>query len=494
MKNLMKLFALLFVVVMVFSMAACQKTAEPVTEVEPTEEVIEETEVPAATEAPSTDPLEMITEGRYVHSYTAEGHGDFTYFFHFYKEIPVLGAAFYAGFMNNGATFAGTYTVEEAPFEAALYPDRESKVANAEMTQVTAPYTITFFDWDGNEIGKVGYDGDILYNVMEEGDVIYGPGSGTVFYEHDLEGKYQSVYDGEVGVPYLSFVGDEDKTSTLAINHNQTYADLVGAMIEGTWTAEETSEGGIDFTLVPNDSADTGAKVSVAADKKTCTYTADGGDPIAMSNDAFMGPQLAYVFQGVVTVEAYGIDADLFLNAYDDGTCQLVADVMGQAAVLDECTYELNGFTFNFNFNTATDTSSSVDASGTMTVPITIVGTQLGDIDTVLTLNKEEAAAERQIVHVFESVIKVESYGIDANLIMNLFDDNSLEVIADVMGKQAVMDEGTYVLDGYTFKFDFNVAEDASSEVDGTGTITVPFIITGTSLGDIDTILTRKAE
>ncbi|MDE6167733.1 MAG: hypothetical protein K2G28_04675, partial [Acetatifactor sp.] len=32
-----------------------------------------------------TDPLEMITDGFYSYGYSAEGYGDFTYFFHFYE-------------------------------------------------------------------------------------------------------------------------------------------------------------------------------------------------------------------------------------------------------------------------------------------------------------------------------------------------------------------------------------------------------------------------
>jgi hypothetical protein len=395
MKDYKKFLKLLFVVAMIFSMVACQEATETITEVVPTEEdiVVEETEVPVATEAPSMDPLAMITEGRFVHSFTAEGYGDFTFYFHFYEEIPVLGSVFYAGFSNNRANFAGTYTVEETPFEAATYATREEKMAADEDEDqpdpVTVPYTITFFDWDGNEIGKVGYDGDILYNVMEEDDVIYSQGSGTMNYNHDLEGEFQEIYDGEVGVPYLSFVADEDKTSTLDIYHNQTYADLVGAFIEGTWAVEENSDGGLDFTFLPNDSADTGALVSVAADKQTCIYTPDGGDPVAMTNASLLGAKLAHVFEGVFTVEQYGIDATLTLNVYDDNSCMLTADVAGNLVELDSCTYELEGHTFNFDFNAADDVSSDVDSSGTMTVPITLAGTDLGDIDAVLTRKAE---------------------------------------------------------------------------------------------------------
>ena len=59
----------------------------------------------------STDPMEMILEGRYAYSFSAEGYGDFVSFFHFYPADPVLGAVFYIGYLNNQTLFTGTYEV-----------------------------------------------------------------------------------------------------------------------------------------------------------------------------------------------------------------------------------------------------------------------------------------------------------------------------------------------------------------------------------------------
>ena len=134
-----KLLALILAGVMVLSMVACGAPAA-----DPTEAPAAPTEAPAApTEAPaSTDPLDMITEGYYQHCYTAEGYGEFGYFFHFYEEVPVLGSVFYAGLNNNRANFVGTYTVEEVPFDYACFPDRATKTdPNATPTEGTAPYT-----------------------------------------------------------------------------------------------------------------------------------------------------------------------------------------------------------------------------------------------------------------------------------------------------------------------------------------------------------------
>ncbi len=380
-----KLIALILAGVMVLSLAACGAPAA-----DPTDAPAAPTDAPAAptdapTEAPaSTDPLDMITEGYYQHCYTAEGYGEFGYYFHFYEEVPVLGAVFYAGLNNNRFNFVGTYTVEEVPFDYSIYADRETKVADAEPLTGTAPYTVTFFDWDGNEIGKVGFDGDILYNVMDEGSTIYAQGSGTVYYLHDTTGEKASFYEGELGIPYLEYVADEEKTSTLAINHNGTYVDLVNAMVEGTYTVANNAEGGLDFTFTPYDSLDTPAVVSTSADKATCTYTPEGGDPIAMSKPAG-GPAVAHTFAGKFTIAAYNMEADVVLELYDDNTCVATMSMAGNAIELAKGTYALNGYTFELDLENVGTVSSNVDGEGTMTIQLVIPGTQVGDVDTVLT-------------------------------------------------------------------------------------------------------------
>ncbi|NMA65960.1 MAG: hypothetical protein GX957_06925, partial [Clostridiaceae bacterium] len=180
MKTLKKTFVLLLALLMAVSLIACQKSdpsSDETNTPEATPNVNEETTSPEPTETASTDPLDMITEGYYSYSFSAEGYGTFVFYFNFYEEDPVLGSVFYAGFSNNRANYVGTYTVEEVPYEYACYPDRESATADGvEPTTGTAPYTVTFFDWDGNEIGKCGYDGDILYNDMDEGSKIYSSG------------------------------------------------------------------------------------------------------------------------------------------------------------------------------------------------------------------------------------------------------------------------------------------------------------------------------
>lgn len=274
---------ILMAAIMAAGLTACgqgEESGEKPSDSVPIQESQEES--PSVEEtAHSTDPLEMITDGYYAYSFYAEGNGDFVSYFHFYEEQPVLGSVFYAGYLNNGVLFAGTYTVEKSDFEYTVAKDRDA-LLNEQKESGTAPYTVSFYDFAGNLLDQCGYDGDVLYNDME---VVTGFGGGEVMYYHDIDGeasKYASSYAAEMGVPYLDFVAADDEIATLTLNHNMTYIDLVSTIVEGTWSMAENAQGGYDYTLTPNDSADEGAVLSVAADGKSGTYTQPGGDAIEM--------------------------------------------------------------------------------------------------------------------------------------------------------------------------------------------------------------------
>lgn len=481
-----KWLALLLAVGLVLSLGACTSN-EPTPTATPSPDVTDTT--PPQSDPPSTDPLEMITEGYYQHSFTVEGYGEFCHYFHFYEEDPVLGAVFFAGLNNNRSTFVGTYTVEETPFDYACFPDRATKEdSTKEPTEGTAPYTVTFFDWDGNQIGQVGFDGDILYNVMDEEDVIYAQGSGTVNYLHDITGEKASFYEGELGVPYLDYVADNEATSTLQICHNKTYVDLVGAMIEGTWTVDKNADGGLDYTLTPNDSTDTGAVVSTSADKKTCTYTPDGGEAVAMSS-ASAGSEVAYTFTGKHTIAAYNMEADVVMELYTDNTCKATVSLQGSSIDLVAGTYELNGYKFHFTFDNGTEADSNVDGSGTMTVQLTVAGTQAGDVDSTLTLVKDGP----KLAYTFTGTHHIDAYNMDADVVMELYDDNTCKATMSVKDSATDLASGTYELkDGYKFHFTFDNGTEADSNVDGSGTMTVQLVVAGTQVGDVDSTLTLQ--
>lgn len=337
----------------------------------------------------STDPLEMITQGIYSFGYEVEGMDDMVCFFHFYEEQPVIGKVFYAAFAWNQVTYAGIYDVEEKEYSYKCFPDRATSVdESATPIEGTAPYTITFYDFEGNVLDQCGFDGKIMYNDMES---ITGAGDGNVYYNLDAQGEassYYDVYSNEVGVAYLNLVA-EDPTSTLTLYHNGKYLDMVNMMVEGTWTMSEDAEG-YDITLTPEIESDTAAVLSVSGDMATATYTPDEGDAVKMtnvSNSSSKAPLM--IMSGNVPVE--GAEADIIGNMYEDGTVTLIISAYGQEMELDNGTYTMaeDGYTITFQFDTAGELVSSLGEEGA-TLQYVQVGSIVGDIDTQLVISLNE--------------------------------------------------------------------------------------------------------
>lgn len=341
--------------------------------------------------AEEASPMEKITEGYYSYSYEVEGLGEFPYYFHFYEEQPVLGSVFYAGFAMNQITFTGTYTVEEKEFEYACFATREdSMVEGAVPPTGTAPYTITFYDWDGNEMDSCGFDGDVLYQDM---DVITGIGGGPNYYYHDTEpetSKLADFYEAEVGVTYLEFVAAEEETSTIALYHNGTYLDLVNMLVEGTWAMEESEEG-LVYKLTPYTESDVPATLIVTVDKAAATYTLDGGDSLDMINTAQSGPKAMMTLAGEAPIPGQEINAELVGSLYEDGTCTLIAAAFGQEIPLDAGTYSVaeDGYTVTFQFDAAGELVSELGEAGAQ-LHYVQAGTNLGDVDTTLVIAMAE--------------------------------------------------------------------------------------------------------
>lgn len=209
------------------------------------------------------DPTQSIADSYFTYGYTIEEYGDYVCYFHFYEENPELGAVFYAGMGNNQTVYAGTYEVIEEDISYHCYADRDAFAAakngkKQEMEKGTAPYTVIFYDFDKNELGRCGYDGKILYNDMKG---IAAEGSGPVMYHRDEKGEaseYSGAYMAERGVPYLDFVLPQDDTCTVRLYHNLTYRDTMGALIEGSWS----KEGEDTYVLKAGEKTD-GAKLSV---------------------------------------------------------------------------------------------------------------------------------------------------------------------------------------------------------------------------------------
>lgn len=264
------------------------------------------------------DPAEAIADSYFVYSFNAEGYGEQTYFFHFYKEDPVMGAVFYFG--NAGSSFAGTYEVLKEETTWACYPDREAATTeNGKPEEGKADYAVVFYDWDGKELGRCAYDGEILYNDQTAMSII---GGDTVMYHMDKDGensKYASAYEDERGVAYISFVDPSSKESTLELCHNMKFKDLMDTIIEGTWTREEQSDGSVKFTLTP-DSGDS-YEVIEAADKQTAAYKKDGSEKVI--NVVQKATVTAAYQSEVFNYVSMNTDGQLTMRLYSDGTAEL---------------------------------------------------------------------------------------------------------------------------------------------------------------------------
>ena len=264
------------------------------------------------------------------------------YYIHFYDEIPGLGKVFHAGMCMDQICFDGTYEVlaEERAYNVAL--DRPASEAGS-LTEGTAPYTIVFYDFDGNELDRCAMDAEHIYNDMT---AITGVGGGNcaLILDTDPENsKFASQYAAEPAVAFLSLVSPDDDTATLDLKVNGKYDDLVVLFVEGTYAmnADQTV-----ITLTPDSDSDPGATVTKNEDG-TYTYVSTDGDEVILAE--VKGLEVSYAFKGQIPVPGMdGTNADFICNLYSDSTVQLYADFMGNKMDVDKGTYEIDMTTYSF--------------------------------------------------------------------------------------------------------------------------------------------------
>lgn len=437
----------------------------------------------------STDPLTMIYEGYYSYTYPIEGMDDMCAFFHFYPEAPVIGSVFYASYAWNQIVFAGTYTVEKVDHEYTVWESREASLAEgAEKITGTAPYTITFYDFEGNVLDACGYDGEKLYNDMT---VVTGTGGADSIYSHDLQGEnspYYGTYSGELGISYLSFVSPADPTCTLALEHNGSYTDLVGMMVQGKWVMAEGADGAYEFTLTPNESYDVGAKLVVAADKMSATYTSnDGATVMELVNASTTGPKLKYQLKGQFDVGA-GM-ADVVLDMYDDNNCEIYMSAFGSKLDLDKGTYSIgaDGYTITCNFETAGELVSYLSDAG-VSLDFVMAGSMFGDLNIKLDFVPVESE-EPTVAYTLAGIHSLGDAG-NADLTLTLMSDGTCKLVASAYGQSMDVDAGTYSIaaDGYTITCTFDGAGEVVSYLSDAG-VSMKYVNAASPLGPIDSVL-----
>ena len=273
------------------------------------------------------------------------------YYIHFYNEIPGLGKVFHAGMCMDQITFDGTYEVlaEERAYSVAM--DRAASQEGT-MTEGTAPYTVVFYDFDGNELDRCAMDAEHIYNDMK---AITGIGGENVALNLDTDpenSKFAAQYAGEPAVPLLSLVDPEDDTATLMLKVNGKYEDLVLFFVEGTYAMNEDQT---EIVLTPDSESDAGATVT-KNDDGTYTYVSTEGDEATLVE--VKGLEVSYALKGQIPVPGMdGVNADFICNLYNDNSVRLYADFMGNQMDVDKGTYEIDMTTYSFiiHFETAGD-------------------------------------------------------------------------------------------------------------------------------------------
>ena len=335
-----------------------------------------------------------IANQYYAYSFYEEGYGDFSFFFHFYEADPVLGAVFYAGMLNNNMNFAGLYTVEEKPYDYACYPDRETATLGEDervLTEGTAPYTIHFLDWNGEEFDTCGWDGSTLYNDCKK---ITGPGSGPMFYHlTEADGEFKDLFAAEAGMPYLDFVAVDDSTCTVSLCHNGTYTDMMVYYVDGNWQMTYDENGNAVYAFTPFDDSEDPATLTVAPDQRTAVYTNADGETTDMVNMAAPAAEVVFQGEGTFHVAAYNVDSEILLTMYDDDTCELTASVFGNSAVIDQGTYAMDeAHTFSFTFEKAGSQKAILSMTNTGDTAIILnyanAETDLGDMKVSLVIKQ----------------------------------------------------------------------------------------------------------
>lgn len=264
------------------------------------------------------------------------------YYIHFYDEIPGLGKVFHAGMCMDQICFDGTYEVlaEERAYSVAM--DRPASEAGT-LTEGTAPFTIVFYDFDGNELDRCAMDAEHIYNDMA---AITGVGGGNCALNLDNDpenSKFAAQYASEPAVAFLSLINPDDDTATLDLKVNGKYDDLVVLFVEGTYAMNEDQT---VITLTPDSEDDPGATVTKNEDG-TYTYVSTDGDEVTLAEVKPI--EVAYALKGQIPVPGMdGVNADFICNLYSDNTVRLFADFMGNQMDVDQGTYEIDMATYAF--------------------------------------------------------------------------------------------------------------------------------------------------
>lgn len=306
---------------------------------------------------PTPTPTEALTEGYYTYSYSVEGYGQMLRFMHFYDNGVV-----YYGQSGGGGTqgYIYFYEVEKAPFEYSVWytrAEREEGQANDEgktedtgLHEGTADYTITVTSTTDSSVSyTIGFDGENIYTSTESFVI---DDARRMRFTHDTEGEYE-----ELGQAVVKLVTPEDADYYIQINHNGTYTDMMGEIIdEGTWTMA-TENGVTTYSLTSNGSDSVTATLVVNADG-TGTYTPAGGTSqnVIPEQEEVVVQELV-VLRGTATgKDTSGADVayEYTLTLFDDQSYTLDLEGNGVSLTVAEGSFAPSGANYSLDVSSST--------------------------------------------------------------------------------------------------------------------------------------------
>lgn len=381
-------------------------TAEPVEE--PTVEPVEE---PTAepTEEPMEEPAEVtMFDGIYENRFTPEGYDEFVGYFHFYDNGIV-----YISLYNGGQYTAAYYEVVdgEVSYDPRIDTDQEGE--EVDLSLATADQTIIITNFDGSEYATVGYDSeaDMVVNLESYFNKNFA---------HVLDSGHTEA--DETGVNVIEYFIPGDEYSLVALKHNGTFQDSIGAIIEGTWTQD-----GNVFTLTDSDSGD--SYTVTVNDDGTAEYVSLDGETQTLE-----APRVAEVmltFTGTISA-TYGTMAGT-TYLYDGDTAVIEVDYAGT-------TSEINGdWTLNEDYS-LTLTFDGVEYA----IPLNYETETFGDFEYATNDGAEDVTLVMSQV-VPEAALVYTWVGTEnENVVLEMYDDGSC--LLNYLG-QGTVTQGTWSVD-----------------------------------------------
>lgn len=345
MKNTMKWIALVLVLCMVLTFAACNKPTNP-TDPQPTDSQPTD---PKPTDPQPTDPKELtIYDGIYLSDAIDMGQGRgnaFNYLrFHengvfYYAQLAQPGSS-----AGGGMSTAGYYTLVNEPIT----------FFDTTGAEQTADKYILCYNFDGTEYGihqsNTGEEGtEPTYDniIPIKDDVIYGVWYSNMIYTHVTDNADFTV-DKEIAKEVANFVKEAGSTEALILKHNGTFEDLLnvtgGEYYEGSWTLAD----GV-YTLTDNATSKT-ATLTIAEDNNSAVYVGFGGATMDLLNSAAPAAPsegvLQVMFKGNFMVQGM-FPGSATAKLYDNGTAELNVSVdmnlagMGIVEMAENGTWEM---------------------------------------------------------------------------------------------------------------------------------------------------------